>query len=246
MACEKNFLHLFAQNLKALISFSVIVVSYNHAAYLEERIASILTQTYPHFEVIFMDDASTDGSKTVIERYRHHQKVSHLLLNDTNNGYQTHNWQKAMQHAANDWIWIAEGDDMADPQFLEKAAEILATGEPALYYTDAYKLETENANSTPQLYSTIKNRFFKTDHWSKNFREEGLTEINAFHKFVCTVNNVSASIIPRHTAMEVLAQFPQKRFYSDWLFFAQLMERIPVRYFAPYCCSQVKTTLGGN
>ena len=215
-----------------MISFSVIVVTYNHSAYLEERIASVMAQTYPHFEIIFIDDASTDSSQEIIERYRQHEKVSHLLLNQTNNGYQSRNWQQAMQLAANDWVWIAEGDDIADPHFLEKAAQALANGEQALFYTDAYKLEEGKAKSESLLYSNIKDTFFQTLHWSSNYREEGKTEVNAFHKYVCIVNNVSAAIIPRQAALEVLANFPHKRFYSDWLFFAQLMERLPVRYIA--------------
>lgn len=215
-----------------MISFSVIVVTYNHAPYLEERIASVMAQTYPHFEVIFVDDASTDGSQEIIERYRHHEKVSHLLLSKTNNGYQSHNWQQAIEMAANDWIWIAEGDDVADPQFLEKAAEALSNGEKALFYTDAYKLEEGKPKSASLLYSNIKDKFFQTRHWSSNYKGEGKTEINAFHKYVCIVNNVSAAIIPRQPALEVLAHFPHKRFYSDWLFFAQLMERLPVVYLA--------------
>ena len=215
-----------------MISFSVIIVTYNHAAYLEERIASVMAQTYPHFEVIFMDDASTDGSQTIIERYRHHLKVSHLRLNKTNNGYQSHNWQQAIQLAAHSWIWIAEGDDVADPQFLEKAAEVLSNRQPALYYTDAYKLEEGKQKTESLLYSRIKDSFFQTRHWNSDYGEDGHTELDSYHKYVCIVNNVSAAIFPRQAALEVLAHFPHKRFYSDWLFFAQLMERLPVQYVA--------------
>ena len=50
---------------------SVIVPNYNHSAYLRERIDSILNQTYQDFELIILDDRSTDDSMSIIECYRH-------------------------------------------------------------------------------------------------------------------------------------------------------------------------------
>ena len=49
---------------------SVIVPNYNHAPYLKQRIDSILGQTYQDFELILLDDCSTDGSREVLEQYR--------------------------------------------------------------------------------------------------------------------------------------------------------------------------------
>ena len=46
---------------------SVIVPNYNYANYLKERLASILCQTFQDFELIILDDKSTDGSKEIIE-----------------------------------------------------------------------------------------------------------------------------------------------------------------------------------
>ena len=49
---------------------SVIIPNYNHEKYLDERIQSVLNQTYTDFEVIILDDVSKDNSKDVIEKYR--------------------------------------------------------------------------------------------------------------------------------------------------------------------------------
>ncbi len=215
-----------------MIKFSVIIISYNHASFLEERIVSILNQTYPHYEIIFFDDASTDNSQSVIERYRHHSKVTHLLLNKVNSGFQSRNWQQAIELAKYDWIWIAEGDDVAEPEFLEKAAASLSHNKEVLLYSNAYKLETGKGRTGSKLYSRIKDSFFQTQHWLTNYFEEGKTELDRFHKYVCIINNVSSAIFPRQPALEVLAQFPHKRFHNDWLFFALLMEKFPVQYLS--------------
>ena len=63
---------------------SVVVPSYNHGRYLAARLDSILSQTFPDFEVIFLDDASPDDSLAVFENYRGHPKVR-AIINETNN-----------------------------------------------------------------------------------------------------------------------------------------------------------------
>lgn len=50
----------------------VIVPNYNHAWYLRERIDSVLAQDYQDFEIILLDDCSTDGSRDIIKSYEGH------------------------------------------------------------------------------------------------------------------------------------------------------------------------------
>src|SRR5688572_11668952 len=99
--------------------FSVIVPNYNHAAFLEERIDSILQQTFNGYELIIYDDKSTDNSKETIETYRTHPKVSAIIYAGENSGSPFAAVKKALQHAKYNWIWIAESDDKADAKFLE-------------------------------------------------------------------------------------------------------------------------------
>ena len=54
---------------------TVVTPNYNHARYLPERIDSILAQTFQDFELLILDDASTDNSREVIESYTRHQNV---------------------------------------------------------------------------------------------------------------------------------------------------------------------------
>src|ERR1700712_406276 len=94
---------------------SVIVPNYNHMLYLKQRIDSILAQTYRDFEVILLDDASVDGSVKILEHYRYNLKVKHIVLNTQNSGSTFAQWEKGLQLAQGDWVWIAESDDYADP-----------------------------------------------------------------------------------------------------------------------------------
>lgn len=102
---------------------SVIIPNYNHAQYLRQRIDSILHQTYSDFELIILDDCSTDNSKETIESYRDNPKVSLIVFNTENGGTPFKQWNKGIELASGQWIWIAESDDYAEPEFLEKLME---------------------------------------------------------------------------------------------------------------------------
>lgn len=105
---------------------SVIVPNYNHAPYLRQRIESILAQTYQDFELILLDDGSTDGSRDILDSYRNDPHVTHHIYNETNSGSAFRQWNKGIALAKGGWVWVAESDDYAEPTFLERMIEEVA------------------------------------------------------------------------------------------------------------------------
>jgi glycosyltransferase involved in cell wall biosynthesis len=100
---------------------SVIVPNYNHAAYLEARLDSIFQQSYPHLEVILLDDASSDGSQDVLRAYQaRHPDRCRLVLNKENSGSPFRQWRRGLELARGELIWIAESDDFCAPDFLSR------------------------------------------------------------------------------------------------------------------------------
>ena len=75
---------------------SVIIPNYNHAQYLEQRLDSVFNQTYQNFEVIFLDDCSTDNSLEVIEKYKGNPHLSRIVVNETNSGSPFKQWDKGI------------------------------------------------------------------------------------------------------------------------------------------------------
>ena len=100
---------------------SVIIPNYCHARYLDQRIQSVLNQTYRNFEVIILDDCSPDdgASRAVIEKYRDNPHVSHIVYNTENSGSPFKQWHKGIELAKGELIWVAESDDYADERMLE-------------------------------------------------------------------------------------------------------------------------------
>ena len=57
---------------------SIVTISFNQAEYLERTLRSVIDQDYEDIEYIVVDPGSTDGSRTIIERYR--TRITHILL----------------------------------------------------------------------------------------------------------------------------------------------------------------------
>ncbi len=103
---------------------SVIIPNYNHARYLEKRIQSVLDQTYQDFEIIYLDDASTDKSDQVFAKFENDARIR-AVLNTRNSGTPFIQWNKGVREARGEYVWLAEADDFADPRLLETLVGML-------------------------------------------------------------------------------------------------------------------------
>src|SRR5687767_14108483 len=111
--------------INRMFSCSVIIPNYNHGRFLHERIGSVVAQKKEPFEIIILDDHSTDNSREVIEIYRAHRLVTHIVYNEKNSGSPFAQWVRGIKLATASWIWIAESDDVANADFLETAEQFI-------------------------------------------------------------------------------------------------------------------------
>jgi glycosyltransferase involved in cell wall biosynthesis len=103
---------------------SIIVPNYNYVRYLEERFRSILGQTFGDYEIIFLDDASTDGSlKLVDENFK--ASLTRTEVNAKNSGNPFVQWNRGVKLSRGEYVWIAEADDVCTHEFLERLVQIL-------------------------------------------------------------------------------------------------------------------------
>lgn len=102
---------------------SVIMAVYNGEKYLEEAISSILGQTYRDFELIIVDDGSTDGTRAIIEEFLDDSRV--VLLGNRFNQGKVCSRNRALAAAKSDLVAIMDADDVAMPRRLELQREFL-------------------------------------------------------------------------------------------------------------------------
>jgi glycosyltransferase involved in cell wall biosynthesis len=124
---------------------SVIIPNYNHTDFLVQRIKSVLYQTFQDFELILLDDASNDDSVNILKSYKNHPKVSSIICNEVNSGSVFIQWVKGIELAKGHYIWIAESDDFADVNFLEKTIVKLESDSGiGMVFTDSFKVDVSS------------------------------------------------------------------------------------------------------
>jgi glycosyltransferase involved in cell wall biosynthesis len=96
---------------------SILITSYNREWYIEEAINSVLAQTYKKFEIVIVDNCSTDGTKNIIERYKDNEKIR-IYFNENNIG-QFPNRNKAASLAKGELLLYVDSDDTIAPDAIE-------------------------------------------------------------------------------------------------------------------------------
>lgn len=183
-----------------MIDVSVVLPNYNHVKFLRQRIETILSQTYQNYELLIFDDCSKDNSKEIIEQYRKHPKVSHIIYNEVNSGSTFQQWQKGVKLARGKFIWFAESDDYADPSFLEKLVPLLNSNEKiGLAFCNSHIVDSEGSITS------------NTNNWSGHYAaKQGSDKLTLFnglqfcldHMFyLCRIPNASAVLFRREPVL---------------------------------------------
>ncbi|HWH60887.1 MAG TPA: glycosyltransferase [Terriglobales bacterium] len=175
---------------------SVIVPNYNHAAYLPQRIESILRQTYQDFELILLDDCSTDDSRAVLERYVGNPRVR-LEFNEANSGSAFKQWNKGVRLARGKYVWIAESDDYADEHLLERLVGILDRDDTVAYaYCRSWHV---TADDRRQGFHDEYVPYKGPHGWATDYCVDGRQECRDYFAFMNPVPNASAAVFRKST-----------------------------------------------
>ena len=98
---------------------SIIMPAYNAEATIRQSIESVLSQTYPCFELIIVDDASKDETRRIAEQYALSDPRIRVLPNEANSGV-AFSRNKGIDEAKYPWIAFLDSDDLWYPDKLEK------------------------------------------------------------------------------------------------------------------------------
>lgn len=213
-----------------MVCVSIILPNYNHEKYLDERINSILHQSFQDFELIILDDCSSDYSIDVLSKYRTHPKVSNFIVNKKNTGSTFSQWNYGVSLARGKYIWIAESDDIAEKDFLESLVPILeSSNNLSLAYCQSLQIDQ---------YSVVNGSWFE---WTKVFKERNIFNksfvmngeefINTYMFYRNVIPNASAVVFRKEIYNDVGGSEETLRSVGDWYLWVKLLSKGDI-YFA--------------
>ena len=198
-------------NIKPLVS--IIVPNYNYEQFLEKRLESIFNQTFKDFEVIILDDASTDKSIEIISKYLIRPEVT-LITNKKNSASAFKQWIKGLELAKGEIIWIAEADDYSEGNFLEKLLPNFSDKEVNLVYSQSEIIGENDEKYGYHKYFEI----LSETKWKKQFKNTIHEEINEGLGIMNTIPNVSAVLI-RNNGLSQIDELKDFKVMGDWFFY---------------------------
>jgi len=208
---------------------SVIVPNYNHEKFLRERLESIYNQSYQNFDVILLDDASQDGSVSILKEYasRYSEKTK-LIINEKNSGNVFLQWAKGLENAAGELVWIAESDDYCELNFLEKLVESFKYQSVKIAFAQSFFMkEGRQIWSTQEYLSELPDLDFEKD-WiitANDLVQHGF----GIHNVIA---NVSSALIRNFEGIssKLLQLSADMKLSGDWIFYLDIIRGGTVSY----------------
>ena len=121
---------------------SIIMPSYNTASFIAKSIQSILAQSYKDWELIIVDDCSTDNTDEVVKPYLSDERIKYFM-NEKNSGAAVSR-NRALREAKGKWIAFLDSDDLWMPEKLEKQVSFMEKNGYHFSYTNYAEIDSEN------------------------------------------------------------------------------------------------------
>lgn len=198
---------------------SVIVPNYNHAQFLKQRLDSVLGQTFTDTEVIILDDCSADSSREVIEAYRTEPRVNHIVYNSTNSGSTFAQWKRGLELARGRYVWIAESDDWAEPEFLDTLIRQLELYPSAVMAFSGSRMVDSTGCEIMGM---------DWDRWHRDMPPiEIYSGVDLIKKFLLWTSDVynASMVVFRRDAAPLIERQLSMRYCGDWLFWVDLARK---------------------
>lgn len=197
---------------------SVICLCYNHEKFVEQAIESVLAQTYPNVELIVVDDASMDGSKSVIENLVDRQPHIQFHKNQDNLG-NCRSFNIGFEKAKGDFVIDFSADDVLLPNRIEEGVKKLMSlgDEYGVQFSDAILID--ESGEKIGLHS---------DRFPHNTIPDGDIYLDIVSRyFIC-----SPSMMIRSEVLEQLGGYDESLAYEDFDFWVRSSRIVKYAYIA--------------
>jgi glycosyltransferase involved in cell wall biosynthesis len=198
---------------------TVVVPNYNHARFLTKRIESILNQTFQDFELILLDDCSTDDSRSILSSYANNPRVT-TEFNEANSGSTFKQWNKGVRLARGKYVWMAESDDYADERLLERLVAVL-DAEPEVVFVNCRSWRVD-ADGQVDGYADSYLVNQDPDKWANDFNADGHEECSNYFVRFNPVFNASSVLFRKEVYDRVGGADETLRSCGDWKLWAAM------------------------
>jgi cellulose synthase/poly-beta-1,6-N-acetylglucosamine synthase-like glycosyltransferase len=211
-----------------LASVSAVVPSYNYAPYIGDRLRSIFNQTHPMREVIVLDDASTDDSIDAIQdAARSARRLVDLRVSPKNSGSPFVQWRRGAELARGDYVWIAEADDLAAPELVERLVARMDAAGSALGFSDSRQID-EDGRPLGDSYSGYLDDI-EPGAFDTAFDMEGPNFLSRYLAIKNVILNVSAVVFRREELVAALREVGEElqtfHVAGDWRLYTEICAR---------------------
>lgn len=197
---------------------SIVVASFNYGKYLDKAIESVFAQTHKNWELIIVDDGSTDNSVEVAQKWIQKNPKKAMLLTHSGNANKgiVETYKLGIENCSGEFVSFLESDDFWHIRSIELRLQALEENpEAALVYSDIKPIGRKK--DTFYVKTTLRQRKIKGD------------------KLFCGFNNFFEQIVPTFSSVIVKRKFikdsdfygvPEKyKFYLDWWLWSHISTR---------------------
>lgn len=203
---------------------SVVITSYNYGRYLKDTITSVLNQSYSDWELIVVDDCSSDNSMEILCDFANKDSRITLIRNMKNIGL-VNSLRRGISAAKGQWVAFLESDDLWVPDYLEKKVQIAQKYDVGIIFNNV-EFFGVNAECAQEKFSKIVRK-----NSTRNFPK------NMFYDFGCEnpILTMSSVMVRGDLFEQVEFESPIDKLF-DWFLYVQLS------YFAPAFYLEEKLT----
>lgn len=206
------------------MKISTIVLCYNGEKYLNSRLRSIISQTYKPFEIIFLDDASTDNSVKLAKSILKKSKIKYKMIVNKRNKGCGNQIIKGLYEAKGDFIWFAEQDDYCSIEFLSSIEKLLKDDSVNLVFCKSIPVDSHN--------KILENYYCDEEKQLENYCVDGVFEVESKLCIKNTVYNIS-SVIFRKSSLEGVEKYiRQYKVFFDWIIYCYVLRNGKIHYYA--------------
>ncbi len=197
---------------------SIVFTSYNHNEFLVEALESLFNQTFKDFEIIIIDDCSTDGSQDILIRYKDDPRVKLYLL-PKNTGSYVHSSNLGASKATTDFLIFAQCDDFSENTQLEKLYNAMQKNPNIGVVFSCSKLIDQNNSFITYDFNLRTKRFRKKCKYDTLISG---SEMKSFFYQSCVIPNLSAALIKRSLYEKINGFSPKYLVLADWDFWLKM------------------------